>query len=219
MKLGYIYVIEDLLTGMLYVGQTTRIRRRRKDYATGQALFYIGNAIRKRGWDNFTFNVIETVPVEALDAAERYWIGYLQTEAPYGYNLTEGGEGATPSPETLEKMRRSQQARVIDGTHNWLGPNSNQKRIDDGTHNFLREEHSKEVSEFQKQRFDDGTHPFLHQENPVHKQIEEGTHNFLTNHPMRDGAVQSRKQRTQRKNRGILDWVDQLEEAEEDASA
>ena len=97
---------------------------------------------------------------------------------------------------------------------NWLGSESNQKRIDDGTHNFLEEGHADRTSEYQKKRFRDGTHHFLHQVNPVYRQIKEGTHNFLTNHPMKDPEIQAKKQRTQRKNRGVIDWVDQQWEEE-----
>ena len=75
--------------------------------------------------------------------------------------------------------------RVLDGTHNLLGPETNAKRVLDGTHNFLDGTKS---SEYQKRRVADGTHHFLSEENKIKKlesakikrqqQMSVGTHNF-----------------------------------------
>lgn len=44
-------------------------------------------------------------------------------------------------------LRQNNLDRISDGTHNFLGPESNQKRIDNGTHNFLGSTMMKELYE------------------------------------------------------------------------
>ena len=96
------------------------------------------------------------------------------------------------------------QIRIENGTHHWLGPESNRKRLEDGTHNFLggrnvgammirdgthpcfSEESRKRVSEFQLKRSAEGTHHFLGGEIPRlniprinRERVESGIHQFL----------------------------------------
>ncbi len=70
--------------------------------------------------------------------------------------------------------------RVIDGTHNFLGPDTNKKRLDNGTHNLVGDKNPTH------QRIAEGTYHFLGESNPTHSRIANGTHNFLSNNPNKD---------------------------------
>jgi len=102
---GRIYGIEYLILNKIYIGQTTkpveeRIKAHRKCTKS-----YIGRAIHKHGWKNFTWVVLEECySREELNAAEMKWIKILNTKAPNGYNLNGGGDGHDPSPSTLLKL-------------------------------------------------------------------------------------------------------------------
>lgn len=104
---GVVYKITCLITGKPYVGQTRQKLNRRiaghKSSRRGRP--GIDVAIRKYGWENFTVEVIETCPVEKLNEREIFWIRELNSKAPNGYNLTDGGDGGlNPSEETRAKI-------------------------------------------------------------------------------------------------------------------
>ena len=105
MVYGVIYVITNLLTGMKYVGQTTRsVKERFGEHMKSD--FLIGRAIRHYGVENFMVEVIEECATpEQLNERERFWIAFFNCMAPNGYNLTDGGkQGALPSAESRKKM-------------------------------------------------------------------------------------------------------------------
>lgn len=87
-----------------YIGQTIneKIRMKRHKYAAkhhtekGRSKFY--RAIRKYGWDNFTYEVLFTIDnddkkrvKEKLDFMERYYIRKFDSYNN-GYNMTLGGD-------------------------------------------------------------------------------------------------------------------------------
>ena len=148
---------------------------------------HIHSAIQKHGGDAFSVEIIRYpgISEKALNAVERWKIKQLQTLAPKGYNLTEGGEGAgIPSEETRQKIREKTRRQVVDGTHNFLGDkNPVHQRVADGTHNFLDGEISRRT---QRKRIADGIHHFIGDKNPNYKRVADGTHNFL------DGEIQRR---------------------------
>lgn len=94
---GYIYTITNTINGKQYVGQTTRnpkIRWQEHHYGMEQndrknAPLYA--AFQKYGIENFSFEVVETVPVSELDEKEQDWIARLNTYSN-GYNATCGGQ-------------------------------------------------------------------------------------------------------------------------------
>lgn len=78
--------------------------------------YYIHNAIRKYGWDNFKVEkIIVNVPEEDLNNLERAYIAVENTKAPNGYNLTDGGEGASGyvHSETSRKKIGESRRRVL----------------------------------------------------------------------------------------------------------
>lgn len=91
-----IYFILNRINGKGYVGQTRqKLRQRMKDHKSGSES-YVDYVIKKYGWENFSVFVLEEcASPEELNEREMYWIKTLHTKAPYGYNLTDGGDGST----------------------------------------------------------------------------------------------------------------------------
>jgi group I intron endonuclease len=113
-----IYKIENRRTGKAYIGFTgQRVSKRWEVHCSeanvGTRMRCIHAALRKHGFDAFTFEVIGTAAdAETAKAMEQLAIRVYGSIAPGGYNLTAGGDGMlTPSPETRAKMRAAQIGR------------------------------------------------------------------------------------------------------------
>ncbi len=108
---GEIYKIRCKTTGRSYVGQTvSHVQNRGKIRPAGYVrrvgahfteakhdkrgfqCTYLNNAIRKYGDKDFEVELIMRCPREDMDAWEIHWIDKLETLAPSGYNLTQGGK-------------------------------------------------------------------------------------------------------------------------------
>lgn len=118
----FIYLLRNKINGKCYVGQTTkdvneRLRgHRNKATCKTPGRLPITLAIRKHGWSAFDKFVLETCDtVEALDAAERYWITHYDCLAPQGYNLESGGGKAIREihPETRRKLSEASRGRTM----------------------------------------------------------------------------------------------------------
>lgn len=106
-----IYKITSNDTGKCYIGQSIDIENRwlqhicTAKYEIDNNKFY--NAIRKYGYENFTYEVIEECDKaqEVLDDRERYWIEYYNSYYD-GYNSTKGGQSKAwiYDPEIIRKM-------------------------------------------------------------------------------------------------------------------
>lgn len=116
----YIYCFTNKITGKRYIGQTNNVEKRKRGHksvafnpkANGYQLpFYC--AIRKYGWDNFDFEVLEEIDEafgrEYLNEREVYFISFYQTLiSQNGYNYTKGGEGcARPKLSFSEHVKSS----------------------------------------------------------------------------------------------------------------
>ena len=169
-----IYVLWCRLTGKCYVGKGVRLERRAKQHLSLKEpkCPHIHAAIQEHGAAAFDIKLIPYpgISPEALCEVEKWKIRELDSYYN-GYNRTKGGEGFDP-----ETAREISLRRVEDGTHNFLGPESNRRRVEDGTHNLLGSETARQSN---RRRVEDGTHHFLGESNPVHKQIADGTHHFL----------------------------------------
>lgn len=113
---GRIYVITNKTNGKQYVGQTTRsIPQRFREHLRLQAKCRaLESALKKYGADVFSIEQVgDAYSQFELDEMEATFIGRLQTLAPGGYNLRNGGGGAGPMhPETraLMKLNASSEA-------------------------------------------------------------------------------------------------------------
>lgn len=105
-----IYVITNLMNGMQYVGQTVNKLKCRIQHHKKYNEFYLGNAIRQYGWENFKVDILEECgTLKELNEQEAYWIKTLGCKFPNGYNLTDGGnapKGRVVSDK--ERMLRSE---------------------------------------------------------------------------------------------------------------
>lgn len=108
MKIWSIYRIVNIVNGKAYIGISIDPHRRWREHRLclpGSPL--LRNAIKGNGLELFSFEIIASA-ISQLDAylTERYLIVQEQTKHPQGYNLSDGGEGASgykQSPESIKK--------------------------------------------------------------------------------------------------------------------
>lgn len=114
---GVIYCYHCIPTGKKYIGKTL-YERARKDHhyymvkRGCKRKFY--NAIRKYGWENFIYGVIEKCDEIILSQKEIFYIEEYNTFL-CGYNSTIGGDGKTGwkhSKKTKEKISKSNIGKV-----------------------------------------------------------------------------------------------------------
>ena len=94
--MGVIYVRTNKFNGKQYVGKATDLEARQKDWkrlSQSYAGPIINRARAKYGLDAFDFEILKECEDDELDYWEMYYIKELNTKAPYGYNLTNGGDG------------------------------------------------------------------------------------------------------------------------------
>jgi len=111
---GVIYCYHCIPTGKKYIGQTVKEKYRKRQHInhckTGvDNKFY--RAVRKYGWDNFVYGIIDDYNDEILNEQEIFYIDKYDTYRN-GYNSTIGGEGCrgfVPSKDT--KMKQSISAK------------------------------------------------------------------------------------------------------------
>jgi group I intron endonuclease len=110
-----IYLITNTVNGKKYIGKTeeTLLRRKKRHiYCAnhgGKNILY--RAMRKHGLDNFVFEIIYVCgDEENINQKEIYFIDFLNTKIPNGYNMTNGGEGITGLKRTLEHRKNLSRA-------------------------------------------------------------------------------------------------------------
>ena len=123
---GVVYLIWNKINGKRYVGQTVQpLKERMRKHRYGN--LYIDKAIDKYGLENFRYGVIKTCATKAkLDEAEKHFIVVLHSKAPYGYNLTDGGEGTVGYIPTPEHRARISAARLGENHPNYGKPLSDE---------------------------------------------------------------------------------------------
>ena len=95
-------------TGKVYIGQSVDIKRRRKTYKNyhckGQVKLY--HSLKKYGWSNHNFIILETSPQCNLNTLEKKYIAmYDSTSQEKGLNLTTGGDNYKLTKEVCDKIR------------------------------------------------------------------------------------------------------------------
>lgn len=101
--MNYIYCYTNKINGKRYVGQTNneqrRVREHKSNYSNPKSVNYnniIHKAMRKYGYENFTYELLEVVEgtQDLVDDREAYWIDVLGSRVnKNGYNILEGGNG------------------------------------------------------------------------------------------------------------------------------
>lgn len=114
---GVIYCYHCISTGKKYIGQTINEKQRKRQH-TNLCKKGIDNkfyrAVRKYGWNNFIYGIIDYYNGGILNEQEVY---YIETYDTYknGYNSTLGGEGMrgfTHSENTRKKLSKAHKGRV-----------------------------------------------------------------------------------------------------------
>lgn len=91
-----IYKFTSMTTGLSYIGQSIDIERRYKEHKRTDDGYSFHNAIKKYGWEDFSFEILEECKKNDLGERERYWVSYYNSYYN-GYNETPGGEGSSYS--------------------------------------------------------------------------------------------------------------------------
>lgn len=108
-----IYKATNKVNGKSYIGYSADWKSRRRihkyiaDKNKKSYPFY--NAIRKYGFDNFSWEVIyqSKDKMHTLEEMETFFIHEYYTLAPNGYNMKTGGEGGNLNPESRKKISDS----------------------------------------------------------------------------------------------------------------
>ena len=113
-----VYLIENLVNGMRYVGKTTQTARQRwREHRTeariGRKNTPLLQAIREHGYSNFRVTILATRDSQdKLAACERRWIAEYETDDPAkGYNVQGGGGGCTRKPRRTPGMGLTEEHR------------------------------------------------------------------------------------------------------------
>lgn len=110
--MGFIYTIISP-SRKLYVGKTYDLKKRIASHKCAskndKTNIILHNSIKKYGWDNHLFQVIEEVESVFLNEREMFWIATLKTycyENELGMNMTRGGDGQRASWMHDKKRRK-----------------------------------------------------------------------------------------------------------------
>lgn len=109
--MGVIYLRTNLVNGMQYVGQTTNLKRRERQWKCLNWRY--GNYLltedrNKFGINNFKVEILEECDNNKLDELEKFYIEKLNTSFPNGYNSDSGGKiNFKHSKETIRKISDS----------------------------------------------------------------------------------------------------------------
>jgi len=129
---GIIYKVKNKVNGKIYIGQTTRtLKCRMKEHINDQRKYYLHNALRKYGKENFQWEVLEHCDSkEELDEMEFHYIKQYNSFGKSGYNLTYGGEGFVGykhSKKTLKKISLSLKGKMSGEKNPFYGKRHNEK--------------------------------------------------------------------------------------------
>lgn len=132
---GIIYKSTCVITNKVYIGQTTTFLGNRKGLHKHKALYendiknHFHNAIRKYGWENFTWEIIDYAQnFQQLNQKQKYWIQYYDS-INNGYNILKGGQNIEANTKKFLKACGSVPFLVYDIEGNFIGEFLNQSKF------------------------------------------------------------------------------------------
>jgi len=136
-----VYLLTNIINGKIYVGKSIDMEERYRDYARAKGNGHVIRAIKKYGWENFTFEILESfdeIDVQELLEIESQYIILLDgTNKFLGYNKCIYASDATGLKRSEEVKKKASEARMG-------------KRTGKDNHFFgkkLSEEHKRKMSE------------------------------------------------------------------------
>ena len=101
-----IYKITNTVSNKIYIGQTRKnLEERWRQHLNNKSnCSYLKSALKKYGIEQFDFKMICICFDEELDKFEIQYIKNLNSIAPNGYNLKEGGSSGKQHEETKKKI-------------------------------------------------------------------------------------------------------------------
>jgi group I intron endonuclease len=115
-----IYKITNLINNKIYIGSAKKCEVRKKQHENiFNNSMAISRAICKYGWENFSFEIIETCEIKDLLIREQYWIDlYRSYDELIGYNIAKSttafARGLKHSEESKRKMSELCKRRFSD---------------------------------------------------------------------------------------------------------
>lgn len=113
--MSVIYKVTNNINGKVYIGQTKDLATRKRNHKSDSYNFNSSGydyafhcAIRKYGWNNFVWEILEEIPEthpdyqNYLNEKEKYYIDFYNSYHK-GYNETLGGEGNSREGKTFEE--------------------------------------------------------------------------------------------------------------------
>lgn len=126
---GIIYKAENKHNSMVYIGKTItdlcgRMSRHKYDSIKMNKNNYFNRAIRKYGFDSFSWEILTTTDIKSkLSALEKFYIAAYRKMSKL-YNLTDGGDGTSGykvSDETKKKISISNKGRLLGSKNHMHG--------------------------------------------------------------------------------------------------
>ena len=114
--MGCVYMWTNNVNDKKYIGKCHGdVKSRYRHHANGHGSVPLKRAFGKYGIDNFTFEILhDGIIDDFLNYYEIEAIRVHNSKVPYGYNLTDGGEGMlgySPSTETRRKISVAQKGK------------------------------------------------------------------------------------------------------------
>lgn len=121
---GIIYKYTNKINGKVYIGQTIQPEKRKKQHMKAESNMYFHRAVKKYGYENFTYEVLFSMDFEnkeiastVLEDRERQAIlDHMSWDSTYGYNLSIGGSAPTGykhSDEWKEMMSTVHKGKTV----------------------------------------------------------------------------------------------------------
>jgi group I intron endonuclease len=120
----YVYMIKNKINSKVYIGKTNDLEERWNKHLSDARCepegkyFVIHRALNKYGVENFDFSMVEEMPTEPeIFEREVYWIAFYKSNIcrygnAFGYNLTDGGEGASGHVHSeMSKLKMSKASK------------------------------------------------------------------------------------------------------------
>ena len=106
----------------IYIGQSIDIERRKANYKKLKTdnQIRLENSLKKYGFENHLFEILELCTTEKLNEKERYWQDFYNVLGKFGLNcrLTEANDkSGSLSDETKQKISNSKKGKVFSEEH------------------------------------------------------------------------------------------------------